>query len=118
MRSCPTCHLQTVERIHRNGWEKWAYRRMYKCRRCGRREFVPYAVAFWFGGGAKCPHCGNAHVSLEQRDRNFRLSKNPLLLVQRIIGAKLYQCGECRMQFYDRRNLVQHSTTDTASSVC
>ena len=118
MHFCPNCQVQTVERVHRQGWERWAYRKMYKCRRCGRRESVPRSVAFWFGGGAKCPQCGNAHVSLEHRDHALRLSKNPLLLAQRIIGAKLYQCGECHIQFYDRRNPAQHSTTDTASSAC
>src|ERR1700730_16081801 len=115
MRFCSTCQVQTVERVHRNGWEKWVYRKMYKCRRCGRRESVPRSFAFWFGGDAKCPACGNDQVSLEQRDHTLRLSKTPLLLTQRIIGAKLYQCGACRLQFYDRRIPAQRSITNTAS---
>ncbi len=42
--------------------------------------------------------------------------KNPMSLVQKLLGGSLYHCVYCRLQFYDLRKLssVETAATNTA----
>ncbi|MGA3027623.1 MAG: hypothetical protein ABSF98_22915 [Bryobacteraceae bacterium] len=42
---------------------------------------------------------------LKKRDGIDKLNRNPLRLVQRFFGARLYYCWACRLQYYDLRRL-------------
>jgi hypothetical protein len=53
---------------------------------------------------ARCPKCGNIQLRVfKQRDYVEDFSHNPLRLIQRLFGARLYYCELCRLQFYDLR---------------
>ena len=36
--TCPFCHSLALRRVRRTLWERCVYRRVYKCRCCGRLE--------------------------------------------------------------------------------
>ena len=59
-----------------------------------------------------CPRCGN-HGSkrLQERDGIDEMYSNPISRIQRFLGAPLYWCQFCRLQFYDFRRRKQESTT-------
>ena len=63
---------------------------------------------------ANCPRCaGREPAILKKRDRIDKLNRNPLRLVQRFFGARLYYCWSCRLQYYDLRRL-QPARRETA----
>jgi len=40
------------------------------------------------------------------------------MLGQKFLGARLYQCSGCQLQYYDRRGPAVNAATDTANSAC
>jgi hypothetical protein len=53
---------------------------------------------------ARCPRCGEMQLEvLRDRDYIEGFENNPLRIMQKLFGAKLYYCWECRLQFYDLR---------------
>jgi hypothetical protein len=55
---------------------------------------------------AACPRCAGHELEiLKKRDHIDKMNKNPLRLVQQYLGARLYYCWGCRLQFYDLRSL-------------
>jgi hypothetical protein len=53
---------------------------------------------------ANCPRCaGHELVILAEADHIDEMNMNPLRLVQRVFGARLYYCHTCRLQYYDLR---------------
>jgi hypothetical protein len=51
-----------------------------------------------------CPKCGTPQLErLRKRDRIDPLYLNPVSLVQALIGAHIFWCPFCRLQFYDIR---------------
>jgi hypothetical protein len=66
------------------------------------RRRVPYPSRF-----ANCPRCAVSELDiLIKRDHINTMNRNPLRLVQRFFGARLYYCFGCRLQFYDLRGLM------------
>jgi hypothetical protein len=41
----------------------------------------------------------------KKRDTVDTMNRNPLRQLQRLMGAHLYHCDSCRLQFYDLRPL-------------
>jgi hypothetical protein len=77
---------------------------MHRCARCRRQEFQPRAIVFHFSRRVRCPRCGTDKVNTaRRRDHVDKLYKNPLSLVQLLLGGRLYHCYYCRLQFYDLR---------------
>lgn len=55
----------------------------------------------------RCPRCAVGELEiLKKRDHIDKMNRNPLRLVQRYFGARLYYCWGCRLQFYDLRTLT------------
>jgi hypothetical protein len=51
-----------------------------------------------------CPRCGNADLhKLGERDGIDEMYSNPISRLQHFLGAPLYWCQFCRLQFYDFR---------------
>jgi len=93
-----------MERVHRTRLQKCLYQKLYQCRRCGSIDRRQRTLLLWFGGSAKCPLCGDQRVTRAiKRKPGLVLYWNPINLAQALIGAKLYTCSRCGLQFYDRR---------------
>ena len=94
-----------MRRSHRTFWEQIVCRAALRCRSCARRTLlrrrVPLPSRY-----ANCPRCsGRELVVLKKRDYIDKLNGNPLRLMQRFLGARLYYCQGCRLQHYDLRSL-------------
>jgi hypothetical protein len=50
MRCCRFCLAKALDRVHRTLWQKCILSRVYKCRGCGRHDYVLRllpALSFW-----------------------------------------------------------------------
>jgi predicted RNA-binding Zn-ribbon protein involved in translation (DUF1610 family) len=104
MHSCPSCGAEDLTRVHRTRLQKCLYQKLYQCKHCGSIDRRQRTLLLWFGGLAKCPLCGDQQVTkATKRERDLVLYWNPINLAQALIGAKLYTCSRCGLQFYDRR---------------
>jgi DNA-directed RNA polymerase subunit RPC12/RpoP len=102
MHICPECGGET-RRSHRSFWEQFFYRAAYRCRSCDERILVRKRVPLP-SRYTNCPRCAGRELSiLKKPDHIERLNTNPLRLVQRFFGARLYYCWACRLQYYDLR---------------
>src|SRR5215472_13002902 len=75
-------------------------------------------LAYRFGSQCCCPRCGtNFLTRLDNRDPIDRMDRSVWNALARFGGGKLYHCGFCRMQFYDRRRgpIWNTSTSRTAN---
>ena len=78
----------------------------YRCERCQQRVRASYLDVLKEAKYAACPKCGWYDLTvLTRRDRIDKMNRNPLRLLQRVFGARLYHCAHCRVQFYDLRGL-------------
>ena len=96
-------------RVHRNLLERWLWVDMYECPGCKRREgsYHRYLYAHWcflFSRHSHCIRCGSGAVQrLKKRDKVDGFSRNPLALMQALVGAPVNRCSPCRLQFFDWR---------------
>src|SRR5450631_601185 len=102
--SCLSCHGR-LHAVHRNGWQRFIYRSLYRCSKCGlaephRRGWCRIHIARI----ANCPRCGCRDLKVfRKRDRVEGFQSSVWRRVQSWLGAKLYYCHICRLQFYDLR---------------
>jgi len=97
---CPSCGRE-IHRSHRSVVERLWCARAWNCRGCGERfrERRPSFQAW-----ASCPRCGTARITtLRKRDPVDRMHHGALSFMSRLLGASLYHCNFCRLQFYDLR---------------
>jgi len=93
-----------MRRSRRVGRERLFYSAAYRCEKCPYRSRVSRLEDMRNLRHAGCPNCGQHDLTvLSKRDRVDRWNRNPLRLVQRLFGARLYHCWLCRLQFYDLR---------------
>jgi uncharacterized protein with PIN domain len=108
MSTCHHCGKRLV-RVHRKQFEKFIWSDMYECVGCKRRAGVNHRALyvnghFLFSRYSRCIRCGSEAVQrLKKRDKVDEFSKNPLALVQAILGAPVNRCSPCRLQFFDWR---------------
>jgi hypothetical protein len=78
---------------------------VFQCLKCKRKTKIPkYPALFLLSLHRSCPKCGTPQLDrLRKRDKIDPLYLNPLSLVQRLLGANIYWCPFCRVQFYDLR---------------
>lgn len=107
--SCPVCGDE-LRRTKRSLRERIRYSAVYSCRYCQHREYISRLDVLKVSRHARCPECQNSslHV-LKRRDYIDRYNRNPFRLLQKLMGAHLYHCGFCRLQFYDLRALQSRS---------
>jgi hypothetical protein len=96
-----------MHRVQRRGWsERIRYQATFCCTRCEAEARRPQSWMLFVVPQACCPLCGSQRLTpLESRDRIDRMYRNPLSYLQRFLGAPLYHCFGCRLQFYDLRPL-------------
>lgn len=99
---CERCGKKAV-RIPRNWWTRLWFTAKYRCIDCRyeraylRRPALPSLHR-------ACPRCGNRELErFPNRDRIDKTYLNPISMLQRLIGAPLWWCAWCRLQFYDYR---------------
>jgi hypothetical protein len=109
MLMCNVCGQAAMQRSHRQSLaERLFYLATYKCRECGAKQGAMRPAFVLLSLRCRCPQCGDPDVSrLRQRDRIDRIYKNPISLAQALLGAPLYHCSHCRLQFYDYRPRVK-----------
>jgi len=106
MLRCPTCQGR-LRRVHRTFSEKLLYTAVYECRPCHARKPELRWYAVYLGDYPRCPHCGTYRLTrLATRDKIDQMQKGPLNFAQFLLGANLYHCRYCRLQFYDMRKPV------------
>jgi hypothetical protein len=105
MPDCQVCGQETV-RTRRNIVQRLYTRAVFKCLRCGNRVAVYRRFVGAFGRYTRCPQCGTRQnlSKLKSIDRVDRLNKNPLRWLLGVLGAPLYHCTFCRLQFWDTRS--------------
>jgi DNA-directed RNA polymerase subunit RPC12/RpoP len=113
MPRCARCN--TFDRIHRTLWQHLLYTAVYECRDCKSRFKNPRKFGFRISRHARCPECGWRYLHrFARRDHIERMSRHPLSVLQHLLGAHLYFCADCRLQFYDlRRRLPEEIAAET-----
>jgi hypothetical protein len=102
--ACAKCREGELRRVRRRIWERFFCAATYECRACHarqrylRRLFDPPTVA------CRCPQCGTFDLLvLKRRDHIERYRPGLFRSLQRLLGARLYYCVFCRLQFHDIR---------------
>ena len=110
MLTCPHCHKRLLH-VRRRPFEKLLYSDVYACSGCKKRIGARRAsFIFLFSKHTRCIVCGSPQVArLAKPDRVNQFTTNRGGLVQRWVGAPVWRCSPCRVQFYDWR--PAHSTT-------
>ena len=105
MHSCPHCHKRLV-RVHRGMLHKLFYTDMYICSGCTRRVGLwRSTLIFLFSRHSRCIQCGSHAVHrVAKWDRVDRFTRNLLGLAQSLVGAPIFRCGGCRLQYLDWRH--------------
>ncbi|HUP04895.1 MAG TPA: hypothetical protein VMU19_12955 [Bryobacteraceae bacterium] len=85
--------------------ERWLYAVIYQCPECKRKTKIARFPAIYVASLHRtCPKCGGPQLEkLRKRDHIDPLYLNPISLLQGLIGAPIWWCPFCRLQFYDFR---------------
>lgn len=105
MQGCFKCGHRAIRR-RRGFWEKVLRESCYHCDNCGTdwKEYRSFIAIFQ--RYVHCPRCYTYDLTkLSRRDKIDRMSSNPLRFLLLLVGAPLYHCTFCRMQFRDWRSL-------------
>lgn len=108
MLTCPDCQKRVLL-VRRTLPEKLWNVHMYACSGCRRRVGVLRpSLVFLFSRRTRCILCGSPDVArLAKPDTVDEFTSNPLGRIQRCMGAPVWRCSPCRVQFYDWRRAVQ-----------
>jgi len=118
MAQCPNCERH-LSRFHRSRLQKLIYAEILRCGKCGfvsRRLhlFLRVAVMSHVSAYTRCVRCGTPHVvRAKKRDRMESLSNGLWSRVHQILGAPIYRCIGCRLQYYDWRPSRSQERRDT-----
>ncbi len=95
-----------MRRSRRVGFERLRYAAAYRCEICKDRVCVSHWQHWCAKKYVSCPNCGERDLTvLARRDKVDRMNRSPFRLLQHLLGARLYHCRHCRLQFYDLRGL-------------
>lgn len=100
---CSKCGENAV-RMARSGMDRLRYTAIHHCPHCEVDFGTPARWMHLVSLDRCCPKCGGTQLeNLKRRDGIDPMYKNPLSLLQGLLGAKLWWCPLCRIQFYDIR---------------
>ena len=113
---CPKCKSKHVHRKQRAPEERWKYAAVYECYDCQHRVGVSHLKQLpkfslprflewpWISFHARCPRCGNTKLRVQRRrDWVEGYHESPLRTIEKLLGAPLCYCWDCRLQFHDLR---------------
>ncbi len=117
---CRSC-LGPLYRQRRNWPQCLQYSSLYQCGQCG--QFTPESrnwLLLDLSPTVSCPRCTTPKLKIQRkRDSIEGFQRGLWRWVQGLMGAKLYYCRPCRLQFYDLRrrqpdveSIVQESLQD------
>ncbi len=114
---CRSCGGRT-HRIHRKMSERFRYAAAFRCSQCDSLQYEDQWYLFLLGKTSRCPNCGSYRVrKLRAVDKIDRMYKNPLSYWQKFLGAELFWCPGCRLQYYDLRKRGASVSGEPASAV-
>ena len=99
-------------RIRRKFWERPVYESVYRCKQCSRlqknqKETGSSAPGFV----CACPRCGTTKLKIRRRrDAVDPIVKTLGNRLKGALGATLYHCEFCRLQFYSFKPLAEPKT--------
>ena len=108
---CPKCGKDMM-RTHRTRLQRVLYSVAFECPRCHiglgwHHAFLARQLVRWrfvFSRHSRCIRCAAYTVyQIDRRDHVDAVSREPLALVQRLLGAPIKKCPACRLQYYDWR---------------
>jgi hypothetical protein len=106
MQTCRKCGAR-LKRVHRTCLQRFSWLAAYHCPECRQEEFVP-RFTYRRGDQCCCPRCGNTRLTtLRERDRIDKMESGLSNFFARLRGGQLYHCCFCRLQFYDRRPVLE-----------
>ncbi len=104
MPGCEICETELIRR-RRTLIQKVFAQAVFSCPKCHKKNFYHRPFLHKLSLHSQCPQCGTPNVSkLRSIDRVDRLNKNPLRAIIGLLGAPLYHCTFCRLQFWDLRS--------------
>lgn len=106
MQKCVACGGRVV-RVSRTFAQRFVYSSIHECEQCKARQVNRKSFKIDFHS-SRCPHCRTERLTVfKKRDGIDKLYKGPLSILQGLLGANLYHCPVCRLQFYDLRGLSE-----------
>jgi uncharacterized protein with PIN domain len=111
MPKCPECR-KDLSRMPRSRLQKIVYSTFYRCTHCKLRMgwYHPFLyrqlvqVRFVFSRQSRCIRCSSYAVhKIDRRDHVDSMSKHLLSGFQRLFGAPIVKCPDCRLQYHDWR---------------
>ncbi len=103
IRVCEKCGTP-LRRVQRTLWERILYRSAYECPKCEDRHLRLRTLLRGVRATARCPRCSSSRLKiLKRRDKLEFMERSLFRLAQGALGAHLYYCSRCRVQFYDLR---------------
>jgi cytoskeletal protein CcmA (bactofilin family) len=96
-----------VVRVSRTFVQRFVYSSIRECKQCKGQQVNRRSFKIDLHS-SRCPHCHTERLTVfKRRDGIDRLYKGPLSILQGLLGANLYHCPVCRLQFYDLRGLSE-----------
>ncbi len=84
--------------------DKFRYSAVYRCHKCNEKMVITRPYVYRVTLHTCCPRCGNSELKkLEKRDRIDEMYSSLISALGHFLGAPLYWCQFCRLQFYDFR---------------
>jgi ribosomal protein L40E len=107
MSVCAKCGGDLTRR-HRRWYQRFVYRQVLQCRKCGAREPMPREFTLKPTAHVQCPRCHTYKVSRRiAPDKIDPVIKSMSSMLQSVLGGRLYHCNFCRIQFYDLRHSMK-----------
>jgi len=107
MAACKICG-GVLTRRHRKWYQRFVYRKVLQCRKCGGEEQTPREFTLKPAAFVECPRCHTHKVSRRiAPDKIDPVIKSLSSVMQGLLGGRLYHCNYCRIQFYDLRHSMK-----------
>ena len=104
---CPCCG-EAMRRSRRTLAERVLFAQAQCCTKCATRCRLSRWRSLRDSRYVSCPRCAGQNLRVFSRiDRIEGMQRNPLRWIERLLGAPLYYCAACRLQFFDVRPLLR-----------
>jgi len=116
-RICQDCG-RVMRRSRRRVLEHLFHAAAFRCEQCGARQKISHWKKLKNAKYAQCPRCGRRDLRvLTKRDRIDFFYRSIFRRFQALLGARLYHCWSCRLQFYDVRRRTPDQELNRANGL-